>query len=198
MGTSTSTKQFARKVAELTKVPLRVSTVAVKVNVKNGAGNAERAVRAATGGSARLRNAGAVVRAPGSSRVVGVKGAKLTVSSKVQGNGQAGTLRAVGPWQLIEYPTQKHDIGPAGLGKDVLSGPTLSGRALKSKSGRAGAKTRQGRATALRTPYGLKRRVHVKGTRGKYPWRKAREKTTREAPAALHKAAFAELTKVFR
>ena len=199
MGVSISPVVFARKVNELTKVPERVALTAVRVNAKNAASNAEKSVRSATNGSGRLRNAGALVRAPGSQRrVVGRKGARLGVSAKVAPSGKYATLRALGPWQLVEYPTVSHEIGPAGQTKDLLSGPTLSGRKLKSKSGRAGAKGRQGRAKALRTPYGLKRRVFVKGTKGKYPWRVAKLKTYREAPLAVKKAAAVELAKVFR
>jgi len=188
MGTSKSTAEFARKIHELTKVPARVEKLAVRSNARTAKGNAENAVRAATGGSAKLRNAGALVRAPGVSRVVGTKGAKLTVSSKLATSGNAATVKAVGPWQLIEYPTKQHFIGPAGLAK-VTKG---------SKSGRSTAKARDGRATAVKTPYGLKRFVYVKGTRGKFPWKKAREKTEREAPLAVKKFAAAEMAKVFR
>lgn len=190
MGTSTSTKQFARKINELTKVPDRVALTAVRVNVKNAATNADKAVKTATNGSARLRNAGAVVRAPGAAqgRVVGRKGAKLSVSSKVNPNGTSGTVKAIGPWQLIEYPTKQHFIGPAGVTK------TATG----SRSGRSGAKARDGRAKALKTPFGIKRWVYVKGTKGKFPWRKAAAKTSREASTAMKKAAEIELAKVFR
>jgi len=199
MGVSSSPAKFVLKVNELTKVPERVALTAVRVNAKNAGSNAEKSVRSATNGSGRLRNAGALVRAPGAQRrVVGRKGARLRVSTRVAPGGQFATIKALGPWQLIEYPTVSHEIGPSGQTKDVLAGPTLSGRKLKSKSGRAGAKGRQGRAKALRTPYGLKRRVYVKGTKGKFPWRAARLKTYREAPLAIKKAATAELAKVFR
>lgn len=188
MGTTTSTAVFARKINQLQKVPDRIALTAVKVNVKNAAVNADRAVKAATNGSARLRNVGAVVRAPGQAqgRVVGRKGATLKVAAKVSPGGKSGTVRAVGPWQLIEYPTKQHFIGPAGVKK------TATG----SKSGRAGAKAREGRAKALKTPYGIKRWVYVKGTRGKFPWRKAKDKTAREAPTAMRQAAQAEFRKL--
>lgn len=192
MGTSTSTKQFAKKINELTKVPERVAYTAVAVNVKNAAANAEKAVKDATNGSGRLRNAGALVRAGGNEtakgRVVGKTGAKLSVSKVVTPDRKSGIIAALGPWQLIEYPTKQHFIGPAGLAK------TATG----AKSGRSGAKAREGRAKALRTPYGIKRWVYVKGTKGKFPWKKARDKTTREAPLAVKKAAEVELAKVFR
>ena len=190
MGTSSSPAQFARKINQLTKVPERVALTAVRVNVKNGATNADKAVRTATNGSSRLRNAGAVVRAPGAAqgRVVGRKGAKLSVSSKVNPGGTTGTVKAVGPWQLIEGPTKQHFIGPAGVAR------TATG----SRSGRATARSREGRAKALKTPFGIKRWVYVKGTKGKFPWRKAADKTSREASSAMKTAAEVELTKVFR
>lgn len=190
MGTSSSPAQFARKINQLQKVPDRVALTAVRVNVKNAATNADKAVKAATNGTSRLRNAGAVVRAPGAAqgRVVGRKGAKLSVSSKLGPSGTSGTVSAVGPWQLIEGPTKQHFIGPAGVKKTVTG----------SKSGRSGTKAREGRAKALKTPYGIKRWVYVKGTKGKFPWRKAAAKTSREAPLEMKKAAEIELAKVFR
>lgn len=216
MGTSKSPVQFARKINELTKVPDRVASAAVKINVNNGVANAKREVAAATGGSSKLRNAGALVRAGESRKVVGVKGAKLSVSAKLNGtkavgptsfsggglsgvavstgpvsSGSAATgglISAVGPWQLIEYPTKQHFIGPAGLRKTVAG----------AKSGRTTVKAREGRAKAVRTPFGPKRFVYVKGTKGKFPWRKAAAKTVREASLAMQKASDIEMAKVFR
>jgi hypothetical protein len=184
--TTTSTKEFVRAVNSIRPLPERTARAAVKLNAAAGKENAEKAVKAATNGSARLRNAGANVRA--GARVVGKRGATLSVSSKLEKGGTQAFVKAVGPWQLIEYPTKQHFIGPAGVKK------TAAG----ARSGRTSAKARVGRATALRTPYGLKRWVYVKGTKGKFPWAKALAKTTAEAPRSLARASKLEVAKVVR
>ncbi len=184
--TTTSTKVFLDSVRAIRTLPDRTAKTAVKLNTANGKANAEKSVKQATNGSARLRNAGANASVGG--RVVGKKGATLAVSAKVLPDGTTGRLSAVGPWQLIENDSEQHFIGPAGLDKTIGGG----------KSGRKAAKARTGRATALRTPFGLKRWVYVKGTKGKHPWGKARDKTTREAPQALRQANAIEVKKVIR
>lgn len=184
--TTTSTKQFVKSVQSLKGLPEKTAKTAVKLNTATGKANAERSVKAATHGKARLRNAGADVRA--GTRVVGKRGAALTVKAKLEKNGTQGFVSAVGPWQLIENDSKQHFIGPAGVTK------TAAG----AKSGRKSAKARVGRAKALRTPYGLKRWVYVKGTKGKHPWKKAFDRTAAEAPNALKQASKVEVAKLIR
>lgn len=195
MGNSKTVAQLAKKLEKVQQVPAVASKAAVKATAQIAKANAENAVRAATNGSGRLRNTGANVRGLKGPRVVGKAGSNLTVSAKLENNGEQAFVKAVGAWQLIEGDTQAHEIGPAGQAKTVLFGPTVSGKVLKSKSGRAGAKAREGRAKALRTPYGLKRRVFQKGTKGKHPWAKAKQKTIAEVPATLQKVTHDELVK---
>jgi hypothetical protein len=195
MATSTTVAQFVGRIQKYEQAVAKIGPTAVKLNAANAKANAEASVREATGGSGRLRNAGALQRGiTGTGHVVGRKGAELTVRTRI--GEESASVSAVGPWQLIEYPTAAHYIAPAGKAQAILAGPTLNGKPLKSKSGRATAKGRTGRAKALRTPFGLKAHVVSRGTKGKRPWHKAYEKTTAEAPQGLKRAADAELGKL--
>jgi hypothetical protein len=184
--TTTSTKQFVKAVQGIRTLPEKTAKTAVKLNAATAVSNADKSVKSATNSQATLRNAGATVRA--GTRVVGKRGAKLTVTSKLENNGTQAFIKAVGPWQLVENDTKQHFIGPAGVTK------TAKG----SRSGRASARARVGRAKALRTPYGIKRWVYVRGTKGKHPWKRAFDKTAAEAPKALAQASKIEVAKVVR
>jgi len=169
MGLSRNPAQFARKIQQLPAAIDKATREVTKHNAAAAKRNAEAELRRATGGSMRLSNAGALVRAGDSRRVVGRTGVPLKVITKPESEARV-LVSAVGPWQLIESPTKGHFIGPAGVAKTEK----------KSKSGRAGVKARQGRAKALKTPYGIKRWVYTPGTKGKKPWRKAFDKTRRD------------------
>lgn len=169
MGTSRTPGELARKIKNLPAAVERGTHEVVAQNAVTAKRNAEQEVKAATKGSSRLSNAGALVRVGESRQVVGRKGADLKVITKRQGPART-LVSAVGPWQLIESPTKQHFIGPAGFRR------TAAG----SRSGRSSASARQGRAKALRTPYGIKRWVYVRGTRGKRPWGRAFLKTQRD------------------
>lgn len=194
MTTSTTVAQFTQRINKYQAAMGKIGSTAVVINAATAKANAEQAVKAVTGGTSRLRSAGANVKTEG--RVVGKAGAALSVSSKLEKDGTQAFIKAVGPWQLIEYPTAQHDIGAAGQAKQILEGPVLGKKRLTSKSGRAGAKTRAGRAKALRTPFGPRARVLVKGTRGKEPWHKALKKTEAEAAQGLKRAADSVLGKL--
>lgn len=170
MGTSKTPAEFSRKIASLPKTIDRATKDVVKNNASLAKRNAEGELRSATKGSNRLSNAGALVRAGESRQVVGRAGASLKVAVIPEANQARILVSAVGPWQLIESPTKRHFIGPAGFDKGIANG----------KSGRKTEKARQGRAKALRTPFGLKRWVETPGTKGKHPWRKAFVKTQRQ------------------
>lgn len=193
MGSSSSVAQFAERIDKYQKATGKIGSTAVKINAANAKANAEQALRDATGGTAFLRNAGANVR-NGDGRVVGKGGAKLSVSAKITED--VAFLSAVGPWQLIEYPTDQHFIDPAGQAKVILEGPVLGKKRLTSKGGRSGAKARTGRAKALSTPFGPRAHVLTKGTKGKLPWHKGLAKTEAEASQGLKKAADLELGKI--
>lgn len=189
---TTSTQRFARAFQALPKLAETTAKVAVVEQAKNGKANAEKSVRDATNGKARLRNAGPLIRS--GTRVVGKKGAPLTVRTKPRSDGTQ-LVSAEGPWPLIENDTKRHFIGAAGLSKKELGiGFVVS----RSKSGRSTAKGRLGRARAIRTPYGLRRYAEVAGTKGKKPWQKAFKKTAAEAPQVLKKVSQEQTAKMIR
>lgn len=200
MGSSKNAAEFVGKLTKLPQAVQKAQKQAVRANASLARKNAEAEVRRVAGADARLSGAGGLVRA--GTRVVGRKGAKLSVGTKPQQGGDAELVYAIGAWPLVENDMPRHEIGPSGQDKETLFGPALtkSGRAkkLKSASGKATAKGRTGRAKALRTPYGLKRRVMHPGTKGKKPWAKAAKKTAADAPKALKQAMETELKKVIR
>lgn len=196
MGVSSTPREFAAKIQRLQQVSELAAKRAVEANRRMAVANAERELRRAAP-SGRLRNTGKQVAGATTTRG-GRAGSNLKVASKLEQRGTRAFVRAVGAWQLIEFPTAPHYIDPAGLAKTRVAGPTVSGRVLKSRGGRSSAQGRAGRGRALSTPHGPRRRVLVKGTRGKQPWGKAFERTTDDAPKALRAAAHAELEKVFR
>jgi hypothetical protein len=80
-------------------------------------------------------------------RNVGKKGGKLGVryNLKAAGDSPSATVKATGPWQIIERDTKGHTIQPR----------------------------KKGKRKALRLPNGgFRRSVPHPGTRGKHPWEK--------------------------
>lgn len=94
---------------------------------------------------------------PARLRGVGKSGAKLGVSYRLSGAGArtTATVRATGPWQLIEEDTRPHVI----------------------RSKRRGRKKGRGGQGAIVIPgVGPRVAAHHPGTRGKHPWAKGVEK----------------------
>ena len=205
MGRSSTPRDLVRK---LDKVPRQVENAARSIAANNATiakTNAERAVRAATNPKAVVTNAGKLAKDAKGRRHP--TGARLTVYRKPFKRGTGGSqynvryvVWAGGPWQLVENRARVHLITPAGLGKVRLAGPSLKRgrkpngegpvepgvRTPMSVSGRQSRRGREGRARALKTPYGLKAWVGHPGHRGKKPWKHALTKTQKDIsrPAA--------------
>lgn len=88
-------------------------------------------------------------------RNVGKKGAKLGVNFKVTGD--TATVKATGPWQIIERNTGPHRIN------------------RKSKDKRR----------ALKLPNGYRRSVPHPGTTGKHPWEKGAKVADDKVPKVM-------------
>jgi hypothetical protein len=104
-------------------------------------------------------------RAPKKLSGVGKRGARIGVRYNVDRFGDAFEAKslvfATGPFHLIERPTEAHRIPKAevGRGRRRRANTALIVVPGAQQSGRRG-------------PRGVRRFAHVKGTKGKYPWRR--------------------------
>lgn len=198
MGVSRDPREFLNKVNSLPDAMETIAEKAIRANAKTARENALKEARKAAGGDLILGHAGALLRA-GDGRVVGRKGARLNVTDKpVQGVAGWRRVSAEGPWPLINNDLEAHEVFPAGYDKELEIGPVPPGqRRKKTRSGRAGAKTRAGRSKALRTPLGPRRRAFIPRIRGKRIWQRAQKQTERQVEGTVKKLAQDELRKRF-
>lgn len=210
MGVSRTTAEFRAKVAALPEVVIETERRAVLANAKLAKDNALKELRKHVP-SQRLKN-------------VGKNGSKLNARYKIDGaSGRSADIKAVGPWQLVEYPTEN---APYGIGSKYAAGTRKSrSKAILDGNYRVGAKkdrfrtvkvygddevtlvdkyrertgSSRGQRAMLRTPWGWRASAKVsKKRRGRYPWKTAFEKTQREAPQAYQKAAHDALKRALR
>jgi hypothetical protein len=144
MGTSTSVAQFAGKIAKAADAVKAAPKVAVKAAALSMKGDIEKSRNSAVGGDGRMSR-------------VGKKGAKLGVGFKLADGGETASMRATGPWPLIESDIPKHKIVP------------------KKKGSRRGIAFRGVVRASASHP----------GTKGKKPWRKGIDSGTPKAVKIL-------------
>jgi hypothetical protein len=101
-------------------------------------------------------------------------------------------LKAIGPWQLIEYDTERHIITSKGLqgSRQSRQADVTAGRSLRIRGG--------ARGTRLRTPAGPRFYVRHPGTKGQYPWKHGVDKVVPQLPAVAAKVYRAQIERVFR
>ena len=146
------------------------------------------------------------VTSTGRLRNVGSSGARLGVRFDVKGKrNPTGMIRATGPWQLVEFDTQRHFIVAKGLGfkstrasrgeraRSAGSAATFGGQAR----GVFGGFDRKGKKAL--TIGGLPRAYAAHpGTRGREPFKKGVEAGTQKAIDVVNKAHTTAILKGFR
>lgn len=189
MGVSRTPAEFRSKVAALPEVVIEAERRAVLANAKLAKDNALKELRKHVP-SQRLKN-------------VGKNGAKLNARYRIDGaSGRSADIKAVGPWQFVEYPTENAPYAVT----SKRAGGTRRSRSAAVNAGtyKHGARTsrgrtRGGRSAVISTPWGPRSyAIVVKRRRGRYPWRTAFQKTQREAPQAYQKAAHDALKRALR
>lgn len=170
MGVSNSPAELARKINGFT-VDVKATTIEATRAAAAVAVKSIEASRAAAGaGSGRLRG-------------VGKKGAAISVKTTLlrSSSNPTATVRAVGPWQLLESDTKPHPI-PKLTRKGGRKGSPIFGPAF------GGVNTKKFVAFGDT----VRRQVFHPGTKGKHPWRKgvaaAKPLTPRVYEAELREA----------
>lgn len=106
---------------------------------------------------------------------------KLSVWFNVKGvYNPTALLVARGPWGILEYGTPDHPI----LGKSDIRGRSNRARyerALRNMAIRSGQGGAFSGTTPLRTPYGPRYRVNVRGVKPKKPFEKGFDKSHKQA-----------------
>lgn len=125
---------------------------------------------------------------------VGTKGAPIRVRVRI--NQTHAEIKAIGPWQFIEFKTKPHNItskrftGPRrGRGERVAAG---------QRTLRAGFRGLGVSGAAIRTPFGPKTYVKHPGTRGQQPFTHGVKRVTPELPDIAAKIYRQQITRIFR
>lgn len=129
----------------------------------------------------------------------GATGAKLSVRYDVKqfGDKTVGLIKAVGPWQLIEYDTKGHLIVSKKLGGTRKRRTGLDSGLFVRAAGKRITTTRSGTRGAVFTPQGFRAYARHPGTTGKRPWHRGIDRGTPAATLAYTAAIRADFKRQF-
>lgn len=140
---------------------------------------------------------------------VGKSGAKLSVSVKVTGGTEPqGSVKAVGPWQLIEYDTSKHLITPKGAAGSRAARVRAAGGSLSRRVAFGAGRVRVGstfgpgsfagvRGHALKIGSDYFAGARHPGTKGKMVFHKGVDRGIPKAVAVLRRTNVAAVKEAF-